>query len=46
MDGVKANKTTLGNLINLLLLLHNDFRSQKIYVNNSDKKMQVTTLAI
>lgn len=46
MGGVKANKTTLGNLINLLLLLHNDLRPQKIYVNNSDKKMQVTTLAI
>lgn len=47
MDGVKANKTTVGNLINLLLLLHNDLRSQKQKkISNSDKKIQVTTRAI
>lgn len=42
----KTNKTTVGNLINLLLLLHNDLVSLKKYINNSDKKIQVTTLSI
>lgn len=46
MADVKANKTTVGNLINLLLLLCDDLRSQKKYINNSDKKIQVIIRAI
>lgn len=42
----KANKNTVGNLINLLLLLHNDLQSLKKYIKASDKTIPVTTLAI
>lgn len=42
----KANKNTVGNLINLLLLLHNDLGSLKKYIKTSDKIILVTTLAI